>query len=132
MRRTTLRAAGAALVVLTCTGLGASCAPAAVVGTAIIVNDEFVDNAQTTIVPYDVDYVWASSKSTLSHMTSDLLDVDEDLHTVETYVDGAQVLLQVERYDVEQTRIRVAARRYLVYSDEVAAGVRDGIVRDLN
>ena len=109
----------------------AGCAPVAVVGTAILVNDEFVDNAQTVIVPYKVDRVWAGAKSTLSHMTSDLLDVDNDLRAVKTYVDGAEVIVQVETYDVGQTRIRVAAKRYLVYSDEVAANVRNRIDRDL-
>ena len=138
MRRTTLRAAPTALVAFPATvllaiqGLLPACAPVAVAGTAIVVNEEFVDMAQTTTVPYDVEYVWASAKSSLSHMTSDLLDIDSDLRTIQTYVDGAQVLVQVETYDVGQTRIRVAAKRYLVYSDEVASSVRDGIVRDLD
>ena len=64
-------------------------------------------------------------------MTTDLLDVDSDLRTITTYVDGAEVTVQVQTYDVGQTQIRVAAKRYLVYSDEVAASVRDGLVRDL-
>ena len=109
-----------------------ACAPIAVIGTAILVNDEFVDNAQTVIVPYDVDYVWKSSRSTLSHMTSDLLDVDNDLRAIKTYVDGAEVIVQVETFDVGQTRIRVAAKRYLIYSDDVAVNVRNRIDRDLN
>ena len=108
------------------------CAPMAVVGTAILVNDEFVDNAQTVIVPYEVDLVWAKARSTLSHMTSDLIDVDNDLRAMKTFVDGAEVIVQVETYDVGQTLIRVAAKRYLVYSDEVAANVRNRIDRDLN
>ena len=111
-------------------GLGA-CAPLAVVGTAILVNDEFVDNAQTVIVPYEVDYVWKSARSTLSHMTSDLLDVDNDLRAIKTYVDGTEVIVQVETFDVGQTRIRVAAKR-LVYNDEVALNVRNRIDRDLH
>jgi hypothetical protein len=120
-----------ALTTLAATGLGA-CAPIAVVGTAILVNDEFVDNAQTVIVPYEVDYVWKSARSTLSHMTSDLLDVDNDLRAIKTFVDGAEVIVQVETFDVGQTRIRVAAKRYLVYSDEVAVNVRNRIDLDLN
>ncbi len=130
MRRTQIHAAIAALV-LPCAGLVSSCATAAVAGTAILVNEEFVDNSQSVIVPYDVEYVWAAAKSTLSHMTSDLLDVDPDLRTIQTYIDGAQVTVQIQTFDVGQTRIRVAAKRYLVYSDEVAVSVRDGMVRDL-
>ena len=130
MRRTQLQAAFVALV-LPCAALMSSCATAAVAGTAVVINDEFVDNSQSVLVPYQVDYVWAAAKSTLSHMTTDLLDVDTDLRTIKTYIDGALVIVQVETYDVNQTRIRVAAKRYLVYSDEVAASVRDGIVRDL-
>ncbi|MFT5733371.1 MAG: hypothetical protein ACJA2W_002893 [Planctomycetota bacterium] len=116
-------------------GMAASltgCAPIAVVGTAILVNDDFVDNAQTVIVPYEVDLVWAKARSTLSHMTSDLIDVDNDLRAMKTFVDGAEVVVQVETYDVGQTLIRVAARRYLVYSNEVAVNVRNRIDLDLN
>ncbi len=130
MRRTQIQAAIAALI-LPCAALVSSCATAAVAGTAVLVNEEFVDNSQSVIVPYDVEYVWAAAKSTLSHMTSDLLDIDPDLRTIQTYVDGALVTVQVQTFDVGQTRIRVAAKRYLVYSDEVAANVRDGMVRDL-
>ncbi len=107
------------------------CAPMAVVGTAILVNDEFVQNSQTVIVPYEVDYVWACAKNTLSHMTTDLLDVDNDLRAIKTYVDTSEVIVQVETYDVGQTRIRVAAKRYLVYSNDVAVNVRNRIDRDL-
>ena len=131
MRRTQIHAAIAALV-LPCAGLASSCATAAVAGTAVLVNEEFVDNSQSVIVPYDVEYVWAAAKSTISHMTSDLLDVDPDLRTIQTYIDGAQVTVQIQTFDVGQTRIRVAAKRYLVYSDEVAVSVRDGMVRDLD
>ena len=131
MRRTlSIRAAAAALV-LPVVATFTACAPAAVVGTAILVNDDFADNAQSVVVPYDVDYVWAAAKSSLSHMTDDLLDIDTDLRTITTYVDGAQVLVQVETFDATQTRVRVAAKRYLVFSDQVAANVRDGIERDL-
>lgn len=111
---------------------GSACAPAVVAGTAVLVNDEFVDNAQSAIVSAPVEDVWASAKSTMSHMTDDLLDVDEDLRTIQTYVDGALVIVNVETYKAGETRVRVAAKRYLVYSDEVAANVRDGIVRDMN
>ncbi len=82
-------------------------------------------------MPYEVDYVWACAKNTLSHMTTDLLDVDNDLRAIKTYVDTSEVIVQVETYDVGQTRIRVAAKRYLVYSNDVAVNVRNRIDRDL-
>jgi hypothetical protein len=47
-------------------------------------------------------------------------------------VDSALVTVQVETYDAKQTRIRVAAKRYLVYSDEIATSVRDSLTRDIN
>lgn len=137
MRRTTHGAAVAARTLagaafaLTVSSFVVSCAPAAVVGTAIVVNEEFVDNSVSTTVPYNVDYVWAFAQSTMTHMTSDLLDIDPDLRTIKTFVDGAEVLVQIETFDVGETRIRVAAKRFLVFSDEVAGNVRDGIVRDL-
>lgn len=132
MRRISLQAAAAALIGLLGASALPSCAPVAVVGTAIIINDEFVDNAQTTTVPYDLDYTWACAKDTMSHMTSDLIDVDEDLRTIQTYVDSALVTVQVETFDSTQTRVRVAAKRYLIYNDEIAKSIRDSLTRDLN
>ncbi|MEM9382329.1 MAG: hypothetical protein AAGB93_20420 [Planctomycetota bacterium] len=132
MRRTHLRTALTLAAVLPCVTLTSSCAVTAAAGAAVVINDEFVDNSQSVLVHYDVDYVWYATKSTLSHMTTDLLDIDSDLRTIKTFVDGAEVTVQVQTYDVGQTQIRVAAKRYLVYSDEVAASVRDGIVRDLS
>lgn len=107
------------------------CAPVAVVGAAIVVNQEFADNAQVAIVEDDVAFVWASVKSTMTHMTTDLLQVDEDVLAVRTYVDNAQVTVQVERYDVGETRIRTAAKKLLVYNDEVARKVQERIIADL-
>jgi hypothetical protein len=132
MRRISIQAAAAALVGLLGATALPSCAPMAVVGAAIVINDEFVDNAQTAVVPYSLDYTWACAKDTMSHMTSDLIEVDEDLRTIQTYVDSALVTVQVETYDAKQTRIRVAAKRYLVYSDEIATSVRDSLTRDIN
>ncbi len=109
-----------------------ACAPVAVVGAAIVVNDEFADNAQVAIIKQDARYVWASVKSTMTHMTTDLLEVDEDLRALQTFVEGAQVTIQVERYDVNETRIRTAAKKLLVYNDEIARMVQERIVADLD
>ncbi len=107
------------------------CAPVAVVGAAVVVNEEFADNAQVAIVKEDVAFVWASVKSTMTHMTTDLLHVDEDVLAVRTYVENSQVTVQVERYDVGETRIRTAAKTLMVYNDEVARKVQERIVADL-
>ena len=107
------------------------CAPVAVVGAAIVVNEEFTDNAQVAIVKEDVAFVWASVKSSMTHMTTDLLQVDEDVFAVRTYVENSQVTVQVERYDVGETRIRTAAKTLMVYNDEVARKVQERIIADL-
>jgi len=124
------RAVPLALALTLAAGFGA-CAPIAVVGAAIVVNEEFTDNAQEVVLKQDVSYVWASVKSSMTHMTSDLLEVDEDLKAVRTYVDGAQVTVHVQRYDVGETRIRTAARKLLVYNDEVARMVQERLITDL-
>lgn len=109
----------------------AACAPVAVVGAAIVVNDEFADNAQVAIVEGDPEFVWACVKSTMTHMTTDLIDVDEDLKAVQTYVDGALATVQVQRYDVDKTRVRTAARKYMIYNDDVARMIQERIMSDL-
>ena len=129
MRRTPiLSAVFAALPVLL---TGSSCAPVAVVGTTIVLNEEFTEKSRSKIVADDVELVWASAKSSMSHMTDDLLDVDGDLKAIRTFVDGAEVTVRVQTFDVGQTMISVYARRYLVFSDEVAGNVLHSIVRDL-
>ena len=129
MRRThNLIAAIAALPVLL---TGTACAPVALGSVAIVVNEEFTDKSHSKVVAGDVELVWASSKSSMSHMTDDLLDVDGPTRTIKTFVDGAEVVVRVENFDVGQTRVSVYARRYLVFSDEVAGNVLQSIVRDL-
>ena len=129
MRRThNLIAAIAALPVLL---TGTACAPVALGSVAIVVNEEFTEKSHSKVVAGDVELVWASSKSSMSHMTDDLLDVDEELKTIRTFVDGAEVMLKITNFDVGQTQISVYARRYLVFSDEVAGNVLHSIVRDL-
>lgn len=130
MRRTLLSAAIAAPTALVLPFL-TGCAPAVVAGTAVLVNEEITDPETTVIVGQGVEYTWASVKSTMAYMTDDLLDIDDDLRMVKTYVDGAQVTVWVETYTVEETKVRVEAERYMVFSPEVAANVRNSIERDL-
>ena len=127
MNRVTL----AALITVPLVLLG-GCAVAAVGVTAIVVTEEWRDQALTADVQEDVEIVWASTKRSMSNMTDALLHVDEDLRAIETRVDNAVVRVHVANWTVGETRIWVEAKKYMLNSNEVAQLVQSRIVKDLS
>ena len=109
----------------------ASCAPLAIIGTTILVTDEWKDNALTADVSDDVDLVWASVRSSVANLTDALLHVDEDHRAIQTRVDNAVVVIHVMQWDVGETRIYVEAQKYMLHSPEVAQLVMERLISDL-
>lgn len=109
----------------------ASCAAAAGAGMIILISDEFRENALTADVTDEVEVVWSSVKSSMSNMTDALLHVDEDHRAVQTRIDNSVVVVHVMQWDVEETRIYVEAKKYMVTNPEVAQLVMERLVRDL-
>ncbi len=109
----------------------ASCAPLAVIGMGIIITDEWRSHALTADVSEETEVVWASVTSSMSSMTDALLHVDEDHRAVQTRVDNAVVVVHVKQWNIDETRIYVEAKKYMVNSPEVAELVMERLVRDL-
>ena len=122
-----------ALVTILCLplALAASCVTAAVVVSGLIINDELRDNSIQVTIPEDPDTTWASVKSTLGHMTEELLEDDDDTRVARTMIDGATVTVGVERYQVGETRIYVNAQKYMLNNSEIADIVQRRIIDDL-
>ncbi len=108
-----------------------SYAVAAVTLGAVVVGEDFRNNAEVATVPGNVEYVYRSAKSSLAHMTDALLHVDDDYRAIETLVDESVVTIHVETFDTENVTIRVTAKKLLVYSPEIAKMVMNRIVTDL-
>jgi hypothetical protein len=63
----------------------------------------------------------------LSETSLDLIEVDEELRTVEARIDGADVLASVEAWDIDRTIVRVQARKFGVNDGEMARVIMDRI-----
>lgn len=109
-----------------------SCAPLAITGLALVITDEWKENALTAVVNDDVDLVWPAVRSSVSEMTDALLHVDEDHRTLSTRIDNAVVTVHVKEYAVGESRIYVDAKKYMVANPEVADLVMNRLVKDLN
>jgi hypothetical protein len=107
------------------------CAVAAATGVAVVVTEEMQDKAMVSTVEEEVDVVWASTKSTLAHMTDALLHIDDDLRQAQTKVDNAVVVVEVKNHDVNETQVRVSAKKVMIFSPEVAELVSRRIVKDI-
>ena len=107
------------------------CLAVAAGAVGIVVSQEFIDNAHVSYFKQDSAQVWATVKSTLSHMSTEPVDTDEDLKAAKARIDNAIVMVQVETYDVGETRVRVAAKKLMVYSGEIAEEVLRKIRRNL-
>ena len=115
--------------------LASGCAVLAGAAVGTVVVNEMVENkvyeAQFNL---DAEEVWHSAKSTVSHLSSDPLVVDRDLRSLKAKIDGAQVTVSVETFDLNKSILRVEARKYGMINGEIAKGVltniREGLEGD--
>ena len=119
------------LVALPLLLLGIGCQVVAVAAASVVVTEEFQKNALVATVPENTDLVWKSAKATLAHMTTDLVHTDEDVRAATTRIDDAIVTIHVSTFDVNNTTIKIAAKKDLLYSQEIAEMVQRRVIKDL-
>ena len=120
-------------LILSLVGLLASgCAAIVVASTAVVLTEEFQDNATTVTMEQDAELVWASAKSSLAHMSQDMIHTDDALKTAMTEIEGAQVSVAVQNWNTGETRVRVMAKKYFVYDRDLANRVCDLIAKELH
>jgi len=120
-------------LILSLVGLLASgCAAIVVASTAVVLTEEFQDNATTVTMEHDAELVWASAKSSLAHMSQDMIHTDDALKTARTEIEGAQVSVAVQNWNTGETRVRVMAKKYFVYDRDLANRVCDLIAKELH
>lgn len=110
----------------------AGCGALLGVGAGIVISQEAIDN--DTFVAHidrDADIVWATAKSSLSHQSTELMKVDEDLRRVEGVIDNADVTVSVEVYDLNRSILRVSATKYGVSNGEIAEMALNKILDEL-
>jgi len=116
--------------------LSSSCALMAGAAAGGVVYNEFAENkiyeAQFNM---DSEAVWHSAKATVSHTATDPIEVDRDLRKLVAKIDGAVVIVTVETFDLDQSILRIEAKRYGIIDGEVASRVltkiREGLEGEL-
>lgn len=121
------------LVALSLLPLLGGCAAAVLgVGAGVVISQEVGENnSHLAHLNEDPARVWVVTKSTLSHLASEPIHVDEDLRRVSGKVDGATVDISVETYDQNRCLVRVGARRYGIANGETAEMVLNRLLTRL-
>lgn len=114
----------------------AGCAAAAVVGVglgAVVISQELTDsNVYVTNLSMNANEVWPTAKVFLSDQSLELIDSDEQARIAKARIDGANVTVAVEAYDVDKTLMRVSAKRYGVNDGDMARIITERITRRLD
>jgi len=126
MKRLLLPALCLALVPL------ASCIVLVGAGAGYVVSQEILPGSvHQAQVLRDVDTVWAQAQATMQDMKIGDYETTNYPRRIETVVDGADVEVVVEAYDLNRTLIKVTAKRYLSFDNDLAGLVLNRILDDL-
>jgi len=112
--------------------LASSCAVAAV-GAGVLVGQRVLDDSvyigQLTT---DASRTWAQVKTTLSHMSLEPIEADNERRKAVAEIDGASVTVFVETYDLNRSQIKVSATKYGFSASETARMVFERVTQDLD
>jgi len=105
---------------------------AAIGAGAAWTTNEFTENATMAFVEVEPDMVWRVAKESLERRSLDQIEVREEDRALRANIDGAAVTVQVRRYDANQTRIAVSARKWGFYDADEANTIITLIKRNLD
>jgi len=108
------------------------CGCAAVAGgvAAVVVTQEMLDNnTYVSHVNQDVSQVWPTVKVFLAEQSLELIEADDAARTARAKIDGANVTVSVEAYDLDKSVVRVAASRYGVNDGDIAGVITERLNR---
>jgi hypothetical protein len=112
--------------------LAASCAVVAV-GAGVLVGQQVLDdNVYIGQLTTDASRTWAQTKTTLSHMSLEPIEADNERRKAVAEIDGASVTVFVETYDLNRSQIKVSATKYGFSASETARMVFERITQDLD
>ena len=108
------------------------CLVAAVGLTAAVASQEFRANATVGFLKEDHRLVWDQAKQTLTYLSLDPIEIEEEAMAARANVDGAKITLHVQIHDVNETRLAVGARKWGLYDSDAASDVLERIKNDLD
>jgi hypothetical protein len=108
-------------------------AGAGLVAGGVLISQEVLDQS-TYVARLDVDVnrTWATTKTTLSHLSTKPIDTDEQLRSAKADVDGGIATVSVETYDLNRSVLKVSAKKYGVTNGGLAQTVYDKILNELD
>ena len=98
---------------------------------AVAVQSTEKDSSYVVQVRVAVDLAWASSKTTLSHLSLKPIDTNDEARTAVAHIDNSTVTVTVEAYDLDQSMIKVSATKFAFGDAPTATMVKDKILADL-
>ncbi|MFT7668237.1 MAG: hypothetical protein ACI8X5_000926 [Planctomycetota bacterium] len=108
-----------------------SCAAVLGVGAGVAISQDMSDsNAWTAQLPEDIDIAWATAKASLGKQSLIPIRIDDDRRAAVASIDGAEVTMTVEAFDINRCRLRISARKYGVVSSEIAELVFNRILNN--
>ncbi len=121
------------LVLLVLVASVSSACVVAAVGTGVMAGQVlFEDNTYIGHINVETGRTWAQTKTTLSHRSSQPVDVDEAHRKIVADIDSVTVTASVETYDVNVSVLRVSAKKYGFADNEMAKMMFDRITEDIN
>jgi hypothetical protein len=112
------------------------CAAAAVVGVglgAVAISQEVTDsNIYVTRLNMNVTEVWPTAKIFMSDQSLELIETDEESRIAKARIDGANVTVYVEAYDLDKSTMRISAKRYGINDGDMARIITERITRKLD
>ena len=107
-----------------------SCVAVAGGVAAVVLSQEMLDNnTYVSNINQDVKAVWPTVKVFMADTSLEMIEIDEQARTVKAKIDGSNVIVGIEAYDMDLTKMRVSARRYGVNDGEMARIVMERLHR---
>ena len=109
------------------------CLLAGAVGGVVLSNEMMDNRAYVSHINKDAKVVWATVKDFLAAESPELITFDDQTRVASAKLDGANVTVTVEAWDVDQSRMTVSAKKYLstVNDGEMAQIVAERLHRRL-
>ncbi len=121
-----------ALSLLLVLALVPGCAALVVSGGAVLASQGVIEDSTYVLqVKLPVNQAWASSKTTLSHLSLKPIDTDDEARKATASIDNATVTVTVEAFDLDQSMVKVSAKKFGIRDGATAAMVKDKILADL-
>jgi hypothetical protein len=98
---------------------------------ALAISSTNKDSTYIVQVRTGVELAWASSKTTLSHLSLKPIDTDDASRKAVAEIDNAKVTVTVEAFALDQSVIKVSAMKFALADAATATMVKDKILADL-